>query len=406
MIHRTYDLRADLKPRRVTNAMWDYSWIYGHQPGGAFEDWDLATDQLLERGFNTVRVDACPWWVGHLDDAEGNVDLPAQPDATWGVCANPASHRPLPELLDFLSICSRKGIHSILSTWNKAATGIPAGNASDSEKLELLWRGWERVLDAVETAGLGDSILYVDLDQEYPYFSPTQAGLRRLAAKPASTDAPEDAMEAAGRRTSSRARLWNDAQLDFVHDHFNQSIARFQARYPERRFTFSLTGFWEEARSLQLRCFDVLELHFWIHGARFDNRTGFGLMQKDRAVSSLADYQLRVDRTLRSVRPMLMAEMHNRLAFARDWAAEIAAPLVTTEAWGPWWHMDHSEARWDWLREWCEECMGAAADYGLWGITPWNYAHPYWDNWRDAAWYRKVNHRFLEEDNFDPAAGS
>jgi hypothetical protein len=93
---------------------------------------------------------------------------------------------------------------------------------------------------------------------------------------------------------------------------------------------------------------------------------------------------------------MLLQEMHNKLAFATEWGREIAAPVVTTEAWGPWWHMDHPDLDWQWLRDWCEESMALAGHYGFWGTTPWNYSHPYWNNWSDVAWYRRVNERFLK----------
>jgi hypothetical protein len=63
--------------------------------------------------------------------------------------------------------------------------------------------------------------------------------------------------------------------------------------------------------------------------------------------------------------PMLLATMHNRMAFARSWGDEIG------------------------------ERMALAGQYGLWGATLWNYAHPYWKNWADVRWYRRVNQRFL-----------
>jgi hypothetical protein len=58
--------------------------------------------------------------------------------------------------------------------------------------------------------------------------------------------------------------------------------------------------------------------------------------------------------------------------------------------------MDHSDLDWAWLRDWCEECMATAPDYHFWGVTPWNYSHPYWKNWSDKEWYRQVNQRFLK----------
>lgn len=390
----SYDIREHLAPRRVANAMWDYSWIWCHQPGGAFEDWDKATDELLERGFNAVRIEACPWLIGHLDGPEGSLVLPKQTHDTWGVCALDFEHRPLPELIEFLQILRRKNIHAILSTWNMGAVGFPGATQASEGGVEALRKGWERVLKAVRSHGLADRILYVDLDQEYPFFSPTQKALAALADT--APTVPSDEMEAAGLREEVRGSRWNEAQKDFVHAYFRGSCAWFQSRFPEFRFTLSITHYWEEIRSLDLRCFDVLELHFWLHSPRFDSRTLFNKLGKHRANETLRDYQDRVDATFRTIRPMLMLEMHNRLAFARDWAREWAVPLVTTEAWGPWWHMDHPDTKWEWLRDWCEECMAASEGYGLWGITPWNYAHPYWDNWKDAEWYRKVNARFLQ----------
>ena len=105
----------------------------------------------------------------------------------------------------------------------------------------------------------------------------------------------------------------------------------------------------------------------------------------------------RLKKTMLSSRPMLLKDMHNRLAWAKEWSEEIGAPLTTTEAWGPWWHMDHPNLTWEWLYDWCEEGMKLSSQYGLWGTTPWNYSHPYWENWKNVEWYKKVNNRFLEK---------
>jgi hypothetical protein len=138
----SYDMRELLIPKRVTNAMWDFSWLFGHYPGGPFEDFDKVTDELLERNFNTIRIDCFPWITANMKSLDEEVTMPANPLATWGL-------------------------------------------------------------------------------------------------------------------------------------------------------------------------------------------------------------------------------MENRLAYAREWGNEWAAPVITTESWGPWWHMDHKDLKWEWLRDWCAECMGMAADYGL-----------------------------------------
>ena len=176
-------------------------------------------------------------------------------------------------------------------------------------------------------------------------------------------------------------------------------LKTFQWEYPEFRYTFSQHGYFQELRSLNLPL-DVLELHIWLSDYKADprnyNRTGFLDIPKDQGERDYSDYQLRVDRALGAVKPMLLREMENRIAFLADWSITAAAPVITTEAWGPYWHGDQKSLRWDWLKDWCLNCVSMAADDGFWGITPWNFAHPFRENWKDIALYREINGTFLK----------
>lgn len=395
-----FDIRNCLTPKRVTNAMWDYSWLVGHYPGGAFENFDKATDELLERSFNAVRIDCFPWIAGNIKSVDEVVTIEGSPLANWGVSDKNYRHCIIGELVEFLTVCKRKGIFVILSNWWYLCKeySISPSTLGFNNAQKIFIKGWELVLEVLSQHDLLDIILYVDLDQEFPFFSFTQERLNVLSTnereKIISTGG-ENAMEYAGLRKNTRDLKWNEPQLDFVSDHFTSMLAHFQRIYPQLRFTFSITEYWNEIRALKMTSFDILELHFWIHSPRFENRTGFTTMPKDRGERDYKDYQLRLDRTLHSIRPMLIKEMENRLAYAADWGREMAAPVITTESWGSWWHMDHSDLKWEWLYDWCAECMRMAADFGLWGVTPWNYAHPYWKNWENIKWYKKVNDAFL-----------
>jgi hypothetical protein len=385
----SYDLREQLNPKRLSIAMWDYSWLHCHYPSGTYDDYDRVTDELLERGFNTVRIDSFPWIIGQLTHPDEITTVKGQPLANWGPCDIDRKHAVAQELAAFMTITQRKGIFVILSTWGHAHPEHPEKNPDN------FFQVWERTLSFLDERNLLTHVLYIDLDQEFPFFSAHAAKLAKLGGETNNTGKAPDTMDAAGRRRAQRGLAWNEEQLDFVSDLFNRSIAHFQRLYPAQRFTFSLTGFWDECRLLDLKCFDVLELHCWIHSPCFDNRTGFNDLTKNRGARSYADYQRRIDATLASMRPMLLEEMHQRLATAAAWGKEICVPITTSEAWGPWWHMDHPDLRWDWLREWCTECNQLAAQYGFWGSTPWNFSHPYWKNWGDIAWYREVNQTFL-----------
>jgi hypothetical protein len=313
------------------------------------------------------------------------VTIEAKPLANWGFSDRDYSHCMAGELTEFMGILKHKGIYAILSSWGNTCKEYPdlrTALAGDRVKFQ---KSWERTLDILGEKDLLTHVLYVDLDQEFPYFSPYSAALKDAAQG--------DAMEQAGQVGPRRA--WTPAQTDYVRKLFTEMISHFQSRYPALRFTYSLTSFVPEVRALGLQLFDVIEVHLFLQDPRFENRTGFGKLEKDRGDHDYRDYGRRLRETMSSVRPMLLKQMHNHIAFAKSWGDEIGAPVVTTEAWGPWWHMDHPDLDWGWLRDWCEECMGLAGQYGLWGATPWNYSHPYWKNWADVNWYRRVNTRFL-----------
>jgi sugar-binding cellulase-like protein len=381
------DLRNNLEPKRLTIAMWDYSWLNGHYPGGDFEDYDKVIDELIERGFNTVRIDAFPMVIDQLiSDKQEIFKVPADPLLNWGLSTKDWEHNLVAELIDFMTITKQKGISVILSSWGKG----DHKRYSDTKKF---WTAWETVLDILKEKGLLDHVVYVDFDQEFPYFSPFAEELNRLskeASKPAADQA--DAMEQAGAITGA----WNHAQRAFVKDYFESTLSHFHKKYPDVRFTFSLTSFWDEVRSINPAGIDVLELHIWIKG-QLDEYTGFNKLKKDRNPANDYKAYMAGIREAMKHRDSLKENMKQQMSKARSWADELNVPLTTTEAWGPWWHMDHPDLEWQWLYVWCDYCMGLSNEYGFWGVTPWNYSHPYWDNWSNIKWYRKVNLRFLSQ---------
>jgi hypothetical protein len=294
-----------------------------------------------------------------------------------------------------MEITKAKNIQVILSSWGQECTEFP-NIKEDFEDKRSFWRAWEKTLDLLADKDLLSHVAYVDFDQEFPYFSPFNKELNRLGKVKRQRLSDAEAMEAAGNSFSGFSKLrWNNGQMHFVRDLMSSTLSHFQREYPGLRFTFSLTSFWKEVRALNIKEFDVLELHFWLtRSARFNNRSGFSRIKKDRGERDYKDYMRRLNESMVAMRPMFLKEMHNDLKFAKEWSDEIAAPLVTTEAWGPWWHMDHEDLDWQWLYDWCEDGMKLSSEYGLWGTTPWNYSHPYWDNWSNKEWYNKVNGRF------------
>jgi hypothetical protein len=46
--------------RPLALAMWDHTWLFRHYPGGDFESFDRVLDELVERGYNAVRIEGFP----------------------------------------------------------------------------------------------------------------------------------------------------------------------------------------------------------------------------------------------------------------------------------------------------------------------------------------------------------
>jgi hypothetical protein len=364
--------------------MWDFSWLNGHYPGGWAEDFDKVTDELIERKFNTVRIDACPMLIDTLvREGRTKHTIKAQPKATWGFSTIDYEHDVVAELKEFMQITKRKGLYVILSSWGD--------HKEKYTNREDFWKAWETTSDILQKDNLLDHVLYVDFDQEFPYFSPFADELKRLGEE--TSKAPgdlADAMDQAGAGVGQ----WNAKQAAFVKDYFESTFAHFHQKYPQMRFTFSLTSFWKEVRAINPKGIDVLELHIWIED-QLDKWTGFNKLKKDRdPKNDYKEYMAKIREAMKN-KDQLKKHMIGQLDFATAWANELGVPLTTTEAWGPWWHMDHPDLKWDWLYDWCEYCMGLSGDYGFWGSTPWNYSHPYWKNWSNIEWYQRVNNRFL-----------
>jgi hypothetical protein len=51
--------------------MWDFSWLERRWPGAGYEDWSQALDELVERGYEAVRIDAYPHLVAATRIANG-----------------------------------------------------------------------------------------------------------------------------------------------------------------------------------------------------------------------------------------------------------------------------------------------------------------------------------------------
>ena len=68
--------KAVIKPGMpLAITMWDFSWLERRWTGGGYEDWDKVLNELVDRGYNAVRIDAYPHLVATDPQKEWTLEI-------------------------------------------------------------------------------------------------------------------------------------------------------------------------------------------------------------------------------------------------------------------------------------------------------------------------------------------
>ena len=385
-MHGAYDMRDDLKPRRLTLAMWDTIHLLRHGPGGALADYDRVLDETVERGYNTLRLDAMPQWID-LRKPQRVLDFadPKLPYMPWGW--NTAVKGPVGQWeIDFIEKLHRRpSLHYTLSAWwfmpdGPTFHGVPPvlrRPATMMEGAEM----WATQLSEWKRRFGFDRLIYVDVANETPYFFPDFL----------------DRMKKAGGAGFDDLPRFSPAQIGFLADEINKPLAMLRREFPELRFTTSIH---DDLRWLDVPLeLDCVDAHFfadadprWTERTRFNDLIKDGLFKTDKWFAELSD---RAVKTAAAVAPMLHARQRFKMEEFANWGARRGAPLTCTEGWASWYYADHPKLDWGWLLDWAKWSCDDAIACGFWGWTTHNYAQPQFENWKDVKWHRTLNERFL-----------
>ena len=348
-------LRNIRRPLAIT--MWDFSWLERRWPGAGYEDWDVALDQLVLRGYDAVRIDACP----HL--------IAAQPNATWELipCWNtqdwgsPALNRVQvqPNLNQFIRKCADRNLRVGLSTWFRKD---PAETLLRIHTPEEHGRIWKLTLDSIAQAGLLPHLLYVDLCNEWPL------------------DVWAPFLPTGFKRTSTENTAW-----------MRRAIQVVRSSYPNLDYTFSQTSEFDEWKQQDVSMLDLMEVHIWMAQAPgYYEEVGYNYERFDP--KGYENVVRNAKRVYLQKRDYWDGKLKERIEMCAEWSRVSGKLLITTECWSLVDYKDWPLLEWDWLKQLCELGVRTAAATGRWAaIATSNFNGPQFAGmWRDVDWHRRM----------------
>lgn len=360
-------LRAGTKAYPLAITMWEFSWLERRWSGAGYEDWEQALSELVERGYDAIRIDAFPHLFYKNPDKEYLL-YPEWSTQDWG---SPEINKIKvhPNLNLFLEKCRDYNIRVGLSSWFREDSENTRMLLDSPEKLA---EAWLKVLRSIDEAELLDTIFYVDLCNEWtgdswcPFFV---------------NDPPE--AKWSGWHTE-RSRYWMRKSTDIL-----------RSQYPGLPYTFSFT---EEVTDsmmdrVDLDMLDFLEHHIWMtgsYGGEFYKETGYNYERFD--YSGYRNMAINGEKLYFSKPEYWQDGLKTQIQLAAEWSKKTKKPLITTECWGVVDYKDWPLLDWGYVKELCELGTEEAAKTGRWlSIATSNFCGPQFVGmWRDIDWHKKL----------------
>lgn len=372
--------------------MIDYSWLLKHHRYGAYECYDRFFTELLERGYNAVRMDCFPHLVA--GDQQGRIQesfLHRKEDRQplpWGHDYSIRSH-PRESLVQFLTKCREHGVHVGLSTWFiDHGTDRPDQFHGEDDFV----RCWHETLQFIDHNGLLDVVCYVDILNEYPLahgfaWLDKQIDVRGSAKlfqenKLEENIPPEAAFEGSG--------WFNKVQIDFYQSFMRRCIYRLKTEWPDLDFFTSETG---QDVPQDYSNFAAIDKHFWfVHHKELVEKTGFKRMmwQKPNDLAFEDTYRKGLEHW-DTHKERYGAWMEQRIAQMAEIGRRHEVPVGNTEGWGAVFWEDHPNVDWRFIREAAEISVPLALKHGYKFICTSNFTCPQFKGmWEDVAWHQHM----------------
>jgi len=364
----------------IAITMWDFSWLERRWSGAGFEDWDLVLDELVDRGYNAVRIDAFPHLTGDDPDKERTL-VPIWTIHNYG-CPYLLNVNMKSALIEFIQKCKIRNVKVALSSWYREDTDDLRMKITSPEKMAEIWI---KTIELIDKAGLLSSILFVDICNEWPlsiwapYFYAAQ------------NTENQDAVAFMSK---------NDWSPDISMSYMKKVIEIVRKEYPDIPLTFStcntdLSLFVDHDLSFM----DFIEHHIWMTMANdFEFMVEINASKHPYFEGKEAHYEDEYRRMSDNISKVYDSrpEYWND-CLVRDiktLAANVESKkmsLVTTESWCIIMYKDFPGLTWEWIKAVNSIGVQTALNTGRWwAVTTSNYTTPQQIGmWREVEWHRE-----------------
>jgi hypothetical protein len=373
-------------------AMWDFSWILRHHRYGEFENWDNVLEGLAERGYNAIRIDAMPQFVAAGTDGKVSQEFRSIKNgwrpSLWGNDYT-MSFRPREALLEFLPKCRKYGIRVGLATWF-LSHGTERSDIFNEEG--GLQRAWTETLSFLDSNGLLDDVIYVDLLNEYPNWHGYDWLKNKLNELAANGKLKTGNADANLPEPGALAEKGSQQQQILYNDFIKKLIVNLKTKYPAINFHASIDSSMDLDK-IDLSPFNVLDYHIWFaHTGKIPGLHEISLIDQTQDYRQV--YSV-LKNFVRAEKKGLYNWMDGRLSDIAGAAARNGIVCGNTEGWGPIFWFDHPELDWNWVKESAEICVDLARKHENYRfLCSSNFTHPQFRGlWEDIKWHRMITSR-------------
>lgn len=362
-------------------AMWDFTWLQRHYEGGSFEDYDKAIDELVERGYNAVRIDCYPHLVAK--DKNGNILekehwLPSPPyDKLWGNDVEielDVRH----ELVTFIHKLQDKGVYIGLSNWMHPSC---SGRNSEVEGIDEFVRVWDETLQFLKENDCLKNVVYVDLLNEYPLWH----GFKWLT---------KEIDKRKYRGIHLPGQTYNSAQHKFYRDFAIEAIERLRAKWDFDFMACATENFWGHDESkTDFSSYDVMDVHLWVtHYHKMSGKTGYlKYIHPLKNREKWTDINEKMMNLWNDERDDIIKFLDKKMAAVEKVGNKYHIPYGNTEGWGAVMWDECPELQWDFIKEAGLECAKLAVKHNYSFICTCNFCHPHFTGlWDDIQWHKEI----------------